>query len=291
MSKSTCAIDDCEKVRSRRDWCHSHYRRWRVYGDPLGTAKAKPPVLCSAEGCETKQLAKGLCHKHYERKRRNGSLDYVREPFDRSGDTETHKTCSECGQFLERTEFWKDSRETGTNDGLRSRCKTCEYAAARRTRDRAAESAYLRERKNRPGAREKYRAWFAMYYEANRDAYSAASHKRRALIRGAYVDDGITVAGLLERDGIECVFCGREMILKPKEKHHPRLATVEHLMPLSRGGTHSWENCRLACLSCNMQKNDKTQAEFEIWLRDFGPRRAYDGSSCVSSSGVSTPAH
>lgn len=30
-----CAVQNCGKKREKRDWCGAHYRRWRLYGDPL----------------------------------------------------------------------------------------------------------------------------------------------------------------------------------------------------------------------------------------------------------------
>ena len=30
-----CAIDGCERKRNAHGWCSTHYRRWRLYGDPL----------------------------------------------------------------------------------------------------------------------------------------------------------------------------------------------------------------------------------------------------------------
>jgi hypothetical protein len=33
----TCSVDGCEKLARGRGWCHMHWRRWRVNGDPLTT--------------------------------------------------------------------------------------------------------------------------------------------------------------------------------------------------------------------------------------------------------------
>lgn len=288
MKNSTCSVLNCGRDAARREWCHNHYRRWRVYGDPLGTPEPKGVVLCQEEGCEGRRLAKGLCHKHYERLRRNGSLDYVKAPVDRSGDTDSNKLCSACDELLPRDDFWVYSNATAVGDGLRSRCKSCEYAAARRTRDKLAEASYLRDRRSRPEVQVRQQEWYKAYYAENRDSYSRASHKRRSLIRDSYVDAGITVSALRARHGSDCVFCHSPMEFKPKRKRDPLLATLEHLTPLSRGGDHSWENCRLACLACNMSKNNKTQSEFVRWLDTRGP---LVDSSSGSKSGRPAAAH
>lgn len=58
-----------------------------------------------------------------------------------------------------------------------------------------------------------------------------------------------------------CIYCG--VLMYPDlPRNHPHKESLEHLIPLSRGGLHSWENTVLACLACNHKKNDKTPDEF-----------------------------
>jgi 5-methylcytosine-specific restriction endonuclease McrA len=52
------------------------------------------------------------------------------------------------------------------------------------------------------------------------------------------------------------------------------LATVEHVIPVTRGGGHTWENVVLACWRCNRTKNAR---DLDAWLEEVGgadPRRA-----------------
>jgi len=44
------------------------------------------------------------------------------------------------------------------------------------------------------------------------------------------------------------------------------LDTLEHKIPLSRGGTNYYENLAVACKSCNSRKKDKTPEEFQVML-------------------------
>jgi 5-methylcytosine-specific restriction endonuclease McrA len=69
----------------------------------------------------------------------------------------------------------------------------------------------------------------------------------------------MTRAGVLRRDGRRCGYCGK------------RADTIDHVVPRSRGGTHSWENCVAACRTCNSRKADRMLAELG-WSLGFAPR-------------------
>jgi hypothetical protein len=50
---------------------------------------------------------------------------------------------------------------------------------------------------------------------------------------------------------------------------------VEHILPLSRGGTDDLNNLALCCPSCNLHKSDRTEAEdpdSDISIPLFNPR-------------------
>ena len=55
----------------------------------------------------------------------------------------------------------------------------------------------------------------------------------------------LTRKGVLVRDGNRCVYCGAAA------------TSLDHVVPRSRGGTHSWENVVAACGRCNHQKADR----------------------------------
>jgi len=42
---------------------------------------------------------------------------------------------------------------------------------------------------------------------------------------------------------------------------------IDHIIPLSKGGTHTWDNIEIICKTCNFAKNDKTKEEFLVWIR------------------------
>ncbi len=52
---------------------------------------------------------------------------------------------------------------------------------------------------------------------------------------------------VLRRDHHKCQYCG----------NHKHL-TLDHVIPRSKGGSHTWDNVVIACNSCNSRKGDRT---------------------------------
>lgn len=69
----------------------------------------------------------------------------------------------------------------------------------------------------------------------------------------------LTRAGLMHRDGYRCAYCGG------------KAETVDHVIPRSRGGAHSWENCVASCAKCNHRKADRLLSELG-WALPAEPR-------------------
>lgn len=69
-----------------------------------------------------------------------------------------------------------------------------------------------------------------------------------------------------ERDGGMCQYSGRK--LRPHE------GNIDHIVPISRGGASSWENCVLADRKINSRKGNKLpeEAGLKLLRRPFVPR-------------------
>lgn len=79
--------------------------------------------------------------------------------------------------------------------------------------------------------------------------------------KGQLIDKDITLSRLFKRDCGKCYICGRDCDFNDwrtnkQGQRYPGASypTIEHVMPLSRGGMHSWDNVRLACWECNVVK-------------------------------------
>lgn len=63
---------------------------------------------------------------------------------------------------------------------------------------------------------------------------------------------------LIERDGIHCTWCCKPMVDEPIEPHEDcdHHMTIEHIVPLSHGGSYDLCNLALACFGCNNQRGN-----------------------------------
>jgi 5-methylcytosine-specific restriction endonuclease McrA len=57
---------------------------------------------------------------------------------------------------------------------------------------------------------------------------------------------------ILKENQNKCVYCGRSKVK----------LTMDHVIPISKGGKHEPSNVLPACLSCNIRKGSKTMKEF-----------------------------
>lgn len=88
--------------------------------------------------------------------------------------------------------------------------------------------------------------------------------------RSLYTDDvtpPLTNEGLFRRDGHLCLYCG--------ERYPSSLLTRDHIVPQSRGGATTWENCCSSCKPCNNRKADMTceEAGMKLLAVPYAPSR------------------
>ena len=104
-------------------------------------------------------------------------------------------------------------------------------------------------------------------------------------LSGAWVEGteqrsvGFSFRAVHDRDHWTCAYCGRSVSKRPPSD--ALLATVDHIVPVSRGGESSWLNLVSACKECNNRKADRTPEEAGMGLR-FDP---YDPSASYRVGG------
>lgn len=101
----------------------------------------------------------------------------------------------------------------------------------------------------------------------NKAANATKEAKRRKKIRASMVDKDITVMGLFKRDAGVCYICGTRCntedytIIDGAFVAGDWYPSIDHVVPLAKGGAHSWGNVRLAHRRCNYLKRDKLAEE------------------------------
>lgn len=143
--------------------------------------------------------------------------------------------CPTCGNSLE---------------GMRSNAIYC----SRRCKNVAADRRRVRDDAARYQAERERRLAYARTYSKSKPWIGQASRMRRKARMAAvekFVVSGRDWRRLRVRHRGCCFYCGVQGAL-----------TMDHLIPISRGGRHSIGNIVPACLSCNSSKNARLVIEF-----------------------------
>lgn len=193
---------------------------------------------------------------------------YIPYPF-------TRCTCCKVEYPTSRLYF---SPNKTKNNGLGSRCKFCTREYARTHYDPEKEKARYKARSEERRVTEKrYREthtkethergkrWYAANrekvnkrarenYKAKKEQYHARVRNRRArehAINGTHTDKDI--AEQYKRQKGCCYYCGRKL----GKRYH-----VDHVIPITRGGTNDPSNLVIACPYCNRSKANKLPHEW-----------------------------
>lgn len=181
-------------------------------------------------------------------------------------DLSAAKRCGGCDQVLPAAEFHKNACSA---DGLSARCKTCAKKTTKEWREKNHERflGNLRrwQTENKEHQRNSCRRYYASHSKeciANSKVWAQTHPKevrvmqerhRSRKLNAPVID--LTVeewTQILKAYEYRCAYCGQE-----EEK-----LQQDHVIPLSRGGSHTASNIVPACKSCNASKNDRTVEEW-----------------------------
>lgn len=172
------------------------------------------------------------------------------------------KRCSGCGVWKAKSDYHRNQR---TKDGLQPACKVCKNWASYRQRLRTPErlraqqkawtiahAAEIKKRRaeqhrlNREEINAAKREKYANTYAAEPQKYLSGVHKRRVLVesRGSYTQEDWDA--LCARYGNKCLWCDVKTAL-----------TVDHVVPLSQGGSNTIDNLQPLCARCNGRKHSR----------------------------------
>lgn len=254
-----CKIGDCDRPANvpgtAWGWCSRHYQRWQRYGDPLGQHEHEPVVgiaPCLIEGCEELIIARGWCVKHYTRYLRFGEPEARLRGEVRDG----CRICPRCGVDKPVVAFGK----------AQAYCKPCsaaitgEYRAANPPTLVVGESGECRccgtvfmanKRRSTYCSRACFQA-----YRHKADWKNQAN--RRARLASAFVEQFDRIE-IFERDGWICQICAA-LVDPDAPRYSYSVPSIDHIIPIARGGKHSRANVQTACLGCNVRKGVRLSA-------------------------------
>jgi len=61
---------------------------------------------------------------------------------------------------------------------------------------------------------------------------------------------------VFERDGWRCQICGKKTPRRNRGTRYPNAPEIDHRIPLSLGGPHTYKNVQCACRRCNIEKSN-----------------------------------
>jgi 5-methylcytosine-specific restriction endonuclease McrA len=101
--------------------------------------------------------------------------------------------------------------------------------------------------------------------EAARSVNRTGKSARRAKVRGAEADN-IDPLRVFERDGWRCHLCRRATPKRLRGTYEPRAPELDHVLPLSIGGAHTWGNVACACRACNQSKGARPLGQLGLGI-------------------------
>lgn len=273
MTERTCRWPGCEPLAgpTRRGLCRKHYlRAWRLgdMGEPWLAWSRAVPEPCRWPKCDTDSRARGFCAKHYQRAKTAG--DYG-EPWQSWPSRERRKPGPAPDMSPCR---WPDCLESNYSRGFcvnhyyKARimadydapwlawvktCYTCgsQYEPVRH-RKSSRENSYCSEACRHKGKR-------LTHPKRERDRRRDRYYRKRAATASP---DRVTSTALRARDGDHCYLC-EEPIDFDLSWPAPHSPSLDHVVPLSRGGAHSLQNTAMAHLVCNLRKGARLVTEME----------------------------
>lgn len=263
-----CTVANCTKGAITGPYCIAHARRNSRYGDPLATGVPIRPT-CKLDDCDELHFGLGYCRRHLGKLRRQGAVAFGGLPS---------KTCDEGGckkpsfvRGLCNAHYQRHlavGKLSWTRSGARVPClaRGCECIAVDadsclcprhmrnlRVRGRVPLVACIQCGMDLPqgvGPSRRYCEQCATTrYKAASRAYG---HRRRAVVRGSSAERFPHVE-IFERDGWRCQLC-RCRVQRRLRHPHPMSASLDHRVPIAKGGPHTRANCQLAHLRCNLRK-------------------------------------
>lgn len=162
---------------------------------------------------------------------------------------EMYKLCSICGRLKYHTRFASNGRDKSRR---KSYCHECKYFKRKGSKD-IFNTQLLGEATIRIGLKfkTKRRVFYTVPYE---DAVRMVEERTAGIVNSTLIhlfNTKVTFKEMvLKKDGYVCKYCNGFG------------NTIDHVVPISKGGKTTFSNCVCACENCNKEKGNLSVEEF-----------------------------
>jgi 5-methylcytosine-specific restriction endonuclease McrA len=197
--------------------------------------------------------AREIWHKHSKKKNtgRPAGVPRYNGPciscgnINPGGKSFVKKMCRACYKRMD----WANKHPDKTHTVICIDCGTEIVIKKGKERSRCRKCGITWKRNNAPGFRERERVGLRKFAHSDKGKEGQRRHiwKRRALLAGTI--STLTKqewADILLKHNYSCAYCGSNEKIE-----------LDHVIPISKGGTHTHDNVLPACRKCNATKNDK----------------------------------
>jgi hypothetical protein len=216
---------DCGKVKSLECYAKDSSRK---HGRKYRCKQCRNKARRERAAKQDNETARKKSREKY-RKRVGGlsSMHKRRKKREREV-AEGKQTCTKCNETRPLDSF---HRHSGNKSGYKVYCRSCARVMMKQRRERNPHAKRIRDAARRA---------------LHRDA--AGQHSRLDVIRQWHRQNGC------------CFWCGQRTSSQPseREKYH-----VDHITPISRGGSNWPRNLAVACPTCNARKYNLWPIEFK----------------------------
>jgi hypothetical protein len=247
-----CGSAECLRARNR-EYARREYARRRAFLDQLPLAAPGQCPVCSGPVLRRSTVGRAPVYCSAEclgRKGRDHARIAARARARRAAERATRPTrrCLQCdGEFRPTNVNCVRCSARCTND-YRNALARARTAAARRVESRACagcEKTFTPLPNNAGKQR----------YCGIRCQLNAHKLRYRARLAEATIEE-FRLVDVFERDGWTCQIC-MEPIDPALKAPNQWARSIDHRVPLSRGGPHSFDNCQAAHLWCNSVKKER----------------------------------
>lgn len=257
-----CSVDGCNKLVQAKGLCNTHYKRQQRLGDPLACVKSTKPhnpapvAICPICGKEFKShIENGNRRKKY-----CSPKCYKNAKGIGSSTKLCWKTCEHCGDsFIARpanTKYCNKCKKQNTYHKL-------SYLKSEKHLNKTHSGICIecgKRFENKYG--EKKRLYCSdkcqdLYFKKSKAYKSQRAnmrHRRRTRINGGKCAPYKRL-DIYKRDQWVCGICGKP-VRNTLKYPHPMSASIDHVIPIAKGGGDTPDNVQLAHLVCNSRKRD-----------------------------------